>query len=102
MQYLKSNNKGMVLALSLIIITIITIVAGTFLILSQNDLSLSRKSEEHLAEFYLREAAMTAYLNNLYVNSDFNNNISVMDGSGNTHILEVQRNGDTITITKQE
>lgn len=52
------ENRGVVLAQTLILITIIVIIAGTLFVLSQGDLLLSRKSEETLTEFYLEQAAI--------------------------------------------
>ncbi len=54
----KVENRGVVLAQTLILITIIAIIAGTLLMLSQGDLLLSRGSEESLTEFYIEQAAI--------------------------------------------
>ena len=53
-----AGNNGVVLAQTLIIITIIAIIAAGLLALSQSDFLLSRKSEEHLTDFYIEQAAI--------------------------------------------
>ena len=63
---MQKADKGVVLAQTLVIITILTIVAGAFLVLSQGDLLLSRKSEDELTEFYIEQAAIEKALATYY------------------------------------
>ena len=85
------ENRGVVLAQTLILITIIAIIAGTLFMLSQGDLLLSRGSEESLTEFYLGQAAIEIAL------AEYNR---TYDGTTGTQIASttISSGGRTYTI----
>jgi len=99
------ENRGAVLAQTLILITIIVIIAGTLLVLSQGDLLLSRKSEETLTEFYLEQAAIEIALaeyNRTYDGTDGTKIASTaISSGGKVYTVDLDWSASTYTVTAE-